>query len=65
MLKKWESTIPDIEMDFSKTQFWVQVHGLPLDHSIVDNAKRIRECFEELVDHDLARNEQSVGYDCI
>lgn len=65
VLKQWDPATTEDNMDFSQSEFWIQVHGLPLDHITADNARRIGELFEGLMDYDLAGNEKSVGLDYI
>lgn len=65
VLKSWDPKITEQEMDFSSTIFWVQVHGLPLDHYTIDNAVDIGKLFEELLEYDLAGNEQAQGFNFI
>ncbi|GLT84541.1 hypothetical protein SLE2022_027660 [Rubroshorea leprosula] len=52
ILKDWPSSQRFDEIDFSKTEFWVQVHGLPKAAMTVENAKRIGSLFPRLISWD-------------
>jgi hypothetical protein len=41
ILKHWIPGIPPLDLDFSTTTFWIQVHNLPIDYMTTENAKLI------------------------
>lgn len=49
-LQQWTSQAVMKEIDFSKVQFWVQIHGLPLEYITTKNAKKILNQIGELVE---------------
>ncbi|GLT35681.1 hypothetical protein SLA2020_101120 [Shorea laevis] len=52
ILKDWPRSQRFDEIDFSRMEFWVQVHGLPKDAMTVENAKRIGSLFPRLISWD-------------
>lgn len=54
VLRRWSPGKTDQDLCFRITTFWIQVHGLPLDHWTKDNAEKIGSLFDEMLDYDLA-----------
>ena len=45
ILKQYSSDLSFNEIDFSISDFWVQVHGLPLNHQNVPSLKKLVLCW--------------------
>jgi hypothetical protein len=51
-LKLWNNDATYEDIDFSTGAFWIQVHGLPLDHMNMDTAIRIGQSLGDLLEVD-------------
>ncbi|KAJ9147920.1 hypothetical protein P3X46_030034 [Hevea brasiliensis] len=62
VLKQWLPNLKLAEVDFSSSPFWVQVHGLPINQMTTQNARLIGNLFKNLLDIDMASNDDvSIG----
>lgn len=61
ILKPWKANTPPNEIDFSTTSLWIQIHNLPLEHQIAENANRIGALFYKLLEVDTCKDLRSSG----
>ncbi|OMO73272.1 hypothetical protein CCACVL1_17357 [Corchorus capsularis] len=58
MLKEWPEEATLEEIDFTSSEIWVQVHGLPFSYLTRENAIKIGSMFPRLVELDFEPDEQ-------
>uniref|UniRef100_A0A2N9IMG3 CCHC-type domain-containing protein n=1 Tax=Fagus sylvatica TaxID=28930 RepID=A0A2N9IMG3_FAGSY len=61
ILKKYASDWSFNEVDFSETDFWVQIHGLPLNRQNIQNLKKLRSLLGTVIEEDLIGNRDGAG----
>ncbi|OMO54212.1 Endonuclease/exonuclease/phosphatase [Corchorus olitorius] len=57
MLKEWPEDATLEEIDFTLSEFWVQVHNLPLAYLTKKNAEKIASVFPGLIELDFDQDE--------
>jgi hypothetical protein len=61
VLKHWEAGMTLNELDFSKGDYWVQVHDLPLELMNQQNAQIIGDQMGQLLESEASENLASKG----
>ena len=54
ILKKYNPTWSFTEIDFSVSDFWIQIHGLPFDRHNIANAQKIGKMVGPVLEEDIS-----------
>ncbi|KAH7522393.1 hypothetical protein FEM48_Zijuj07G0133500 [Ziziphus jujuba var. spinosa] len=62
VLREWSAEVAVRDIDFNRSLFWVQIHGLPLQYMTRENAMKIGGLFKEVLQCEHSSRTNIIGH---